>query len=377
MRSEPPIPDAALAAIRAPFEAEAATRVEPPVVQPLSLFLDLAGEAMRARLFVVQADGRAEACLRPELTIPVARAHIDTGAAAGRYLYEGKAFRALPRGGEATHAEEFLQIGLEVYGTVGVEDEAAIAALAWRSALAGGRKDLSLRLGDAALFAAFLAAIEVGPTAAGRARRAFGRPALAETILDQAEAEPARPAAGRLAAVLAGLGEAEAAELLDELWTLADIRPVGGRPASEIVGRLVRRGSAGRASLSEDQADMVRRYLAIEGQPKPALDAVAKLAAASGADIDAALEVWARRLQALERAGAPLDKSRFSASFGRAFGYYDGFLFDVVSKALGDDRPVAGGGRYDGLLVRLGSAHPSGAVGCMVRPGRAVLEGGE
>ena len=67
----------------------------------------------------------------------------------------------------------------------------------------------------------------------------------------------------------------------------------------------------------------------------------------------------------------------FTASFGRAFGYYDGFLFDVVSAALGDDRPVAGGGRYDTLLVRLGSAHPSGAVGCMVRPGRAIKEGGE
>src|SRR5205085_10213242 len=112
MRAEPPIPAAALAAIRGPFEAEAATRGEPPVVQPLNLFLDMAGEAMRARLFVVQADGREEACLRPELTIPVARAHVAAGAAAGRYAYEGKAFRALPRGGEATHAEEFLQIGL-------------------------------------------------------------------------------------------------------------------------------------------------------------------------------------------------------------------------------------------------------------------------
>jgi ATP phosphoribosyltransferase regulatory subunit len=282
----------------------------------------------------------------------------------------------MPRG-EITHSEEFLQIGLEAYGDLDVEAEARIVALAWRSADAGGRGDLSLRLGDAALFSAFLDGIGVSGAAAGRLRRAFGRPALTETVLDQVEAAPAREASGRLASVLAGLGEADAAQLLDELWSLAGIRPVGGRPAGEIVGRLVRRGDAGQASLSEDQAEQVRRYLAIEGQPAAALDAVGKLAAALGADLSADLDAWTGRLAALAAAGAPMAKARFDAGFGRGFGYYDGFLFDIVSDALGDDRPVAGGGRYDGLLVRLGSAHPSGAVGCMVRPGRAWKEAAE
>jgi histidyl-tRNA synthetase len=44
-----------------------------------------------------------------------------------------------------------------------------------------------------------------------------------------------------------------------------------------------------------------------------------------------------------------------AAAFGRAFGYYDGFLFEVRSDALGDERPVAAGGRYDGLPARLGA----------------------
>jgi ATP phosphoribosyltransferase regulatory subunit len=377
MRTEPAIPAAALAAIRAPFEAEAAIRAEPPIVQPLNLFLDLAGEAMRARLFVVQADGREEACLRPELTIPVAREHVASAAAVGRYVYEGKAFRAMPRGGTAAHSEEFLQIGLEAYGDIDAVAEAAIAALAWRSALAGGRGDLNLRLGDAALFAAFLEGIGVSGAVAGRLRRAFGRPALTQTLLDRVEAQPAREGAGRLAEVLSGLGEADAAGLLEELWSLADIRPVGGRPAGEIVGRLIRRDAEGAASLSEDQAEQVRRYLAIDGEPAASLDAVGKLAAASGADLTPILDGWSQRLASLAAAGAPLNRARFSAGFGRGFGYYDGFLFDIVSDALGEDRAVAGGGRYDGLLLRLGSARPSGAVGCMVRPGRASKEAAE
>jgi len=60
-----------------------------------------------------------------------------------------------------------------------------------------------------------------------------------------------------------------------------------------------------------------------------------------------------------------------STGFGRAFGYYDGFLFEVHSTALGDWASVAGGGRYDSLPARLGGKANSGAVGCMVRPMRA------
>jgi ATP phosphoribosyltransferase regulatory subunit len=68
---------------------------------------------------------------------------------------------------------------------------------------------------------------------------------------------------------------------------------------------------------------------------------------------------------------------RLAASFGRAFGYYDGMLFEVRSDALGDERPVAAGGRYDGLPARLGAETKTGAVGCMVRPARAYAGGGE
>jgi len=49
---------------------------------------------------------------------------------------------------------------------------------------------------------------------------------------------------------------------------------------------------------------------------------------------------------------------------------------EVRSAALGPDRPVASGGRYDGLLARLGGATDARAVGCVVRPWRA-FSGGE
>ena len=65
----------------------------------------------------------------------------------------------------------------------------------------------------------------------------------------------------------------------------------------------------------------------------------------------------------------------FSTGFMRAFGYYDGMLFEVRSLELGYDRPVAAGGRYDSLPVRLGSRERAGAIGCTVRPGRGRCGG--
>ncbi|HKR87395.1 MAG TPA: ATP phosphoribosyltransferase regulatory subunit, partial [Phenylobacterium sp.] len=178
MRTEAPIPAEALAAIRAPFAAAGAERIEPPLLQPLSLLLDLAGEAMRARLFVVQAEGGAEACLRPDFTVAVARCHVERAAAAGRYYYEGPAFRASQG---ADLAEEFLQLGLERFDAMGaepVEADAEVAALAWRAAAAGGRTDLSLWLGDVALFAAFVETLSLPKPLAARLKRVAGRPRL-------------------------------------------------------------------------------------------------------------------------------------------------------------------------------------------------------
>jgi len=373
MSLEPPIPPEAMAAIRAPFIALGAARIDTPVIQPLGLLLDLAGEAMRARLFVIQGEAGAETCLRADFTIPVVREHIAAGSPERRYVYEGKAFRVAPRGSD--HPEEFLQIGLEAFGGgFSPEADAEVAALAWRAAAAGGRRDLSVTLGDVALFSAFIDALGLADALAARLKRAFTHPrALAgELARARADAPPSRPG-DRISRLIAGLPEAEACAVLEELWAVAGIQPVGGRSAAEIVHRLAERAGAAEAPrLSAAESALVERYLAVSDKPRRALDQIRALAREAGGALDGALEAWSRRLDALVAAGAPEERLSLAAGFIRAFGYYDGFLFEIRSAALGEDSPVAGGGRYDGLPGRLGGASPAaGAVGCMVRPARA------
>jgi ATP phosphoribosyltransferase regulatory subunit len=380
MRIEPPVPADVLGAVRAPFAELGATPIDPPVIQPLNLILDLSGEAMRERLILVQADSGSEGALRPDFTIPAARLHIDSGRPGGRYLYEGKAFRAAPRGREAY--EEFLQVGLEAFETGDApEADAEIAGLAWRAASAGGRNDLTLHLGDVGLFAAFVDTLKLAEPLAVRIKRAFASPRRLHALLDGAGATPERPAAANgdtLSHLLAGLPEAEAAAVLEDLWSLAGIEPAGGRSAAEIVHRLAERAAVANAPrLAPEQAALIGRFLAIADAPAAALEAVARLAGPGGRKLEAALKGWARRLAALADRGAPADAMRLSTAFGRDFGYYDGVLFEVRSAALGEHRPVAAGGRYDSLFGRLGASLACGAVGCMVRPGRAWKEGAQ
>jgi ATP phosphoribosyltransferase regulatory subunit len=373
VRVEPAVPADVLAKVRAPFLEMGATPIDPPVAQPLGLILDFSGEAMRERLVLVQADGGAEAALRPDFTIPAARLHIEGGRTGGRYLYEGKAFRAAPRGREAY--EEFLQIGLEAFETgAAPEGDAEIAGLAWRAAAAGGRTDLTLQLGDVGLFAAFVDTLGLAEPLAARIKRAFASPRRLREIIEPAGDPRLRPAAAgdRLSGLLAGLPEAEASAVLRDLWALAGIEPAGGRSAAEIVHRLAERTAMARApDLTADQAALIARFLAIADVPAKALESVARLAGPGGSRLETALKGWARRLAALRDEGAPVSAMRFSTAFGRDFGYYDGVLFEVRSAALGEHRPVAAGGRYDSLFARLGANLACGAVGCMVRPGRA------
>jgi ATP phosphoribosyltransferase regulatory subunit len=167
--------------------------------------------------------------------------------------------------------------------------------------------------------------------------------------------------------------------VLEDLWALAGIRQVGGRSAAEIVHRLTERaGAADAPRLSDAESDLVRRFLGVSDHPRRALERVAALAKEGRANLDAALGGWSLRLDALRADGTPEDRLSLATGFVRPFGYYDGFLFEIRSAALGEDSPVAAGGRYDSLPIRLGGPAPAtGAVGCMVRPARAWAKSGE
>jgi ATP phosphoribosyltransferase regulatory subunit len=225
-------------------------------------------------------------------------------------------------------------------------------------------------MGDVGLFEAFASALEIPPVLAARLRRSLSSPAALRDAFERSRAPETRRTSP-VAALLAGRSEGEAAALLEELWAMSGVTATGGRSAAEIARRLtVRQAEAETPAFTPVNAELMRRFLALDDAPAAVLDGVAALAREAAVDLDAPLQAWALRLAAMERAGAPASRARLTPAFGRAFDYYDGFLFEVRSAALAADQPVAAGGRYDRLPPVLGGER-AGAVGCMVRPARA------
>src|SRR5262245_22923583 len=81
-------------------------RAEPAILQPAEPFLDLSGEDIRKSLYLTTDLTGEELCLRPDLTIPVARDYLasDRAGRPAGFSYLGAVFRY--RGGRPS---EFLQ----------------------------------------------------------------------------------------------------------------------------------------------------------------------------------------------------------------------------------------------------------------------------
>src|SRR5437763_16827869 len=84
----------------------------PAILQPAEPFLDLSGEDIRKSLYLTTDASGDELCLRPDLTIPVARDYLASGRAgqAAGFCYLGSVFRY--RGDKPS---EFLQAGVESF----------------------------------------------------------------------------------------------------------------------------------------------------------------------------------------------------------------------------------------------------------------------
>ena len=73
--------DARAEALAEAYERAGYARVAPAILQPAEPFLDLSGEDIRKRMYLTTAPGGAEYCLRPDLTIPVARDYLGSSSA--------------------------------------------------------------------------------------------------------------------------------------------------------------------------------------------------------------------------------------------------------------------------------------------------------
>lgn len=362
--------------LRAGFEF-----VSPAIIQPANAFLDVVGEELRARTYVfMDADGE-ELCLRPDLTVPTCRLHIarryGDPLAPARYCYSGPAFRYQPQGEASAHPREFLQAGFESFAEADREAaEARCIALVLAALRAAGLNDWSLTIGDLGLFGAVLRNAGLPDRWRQRLKSSFWEPQafLAELrrLVERPEAAAAKlpePVRALIDVTDAVGTEQRLADYLD----VAGIEPIGARTLADMTAHLIEMVEDANAKpLDAATADLIDRYVKVAGSAGNAGAEIAAILKGAKGGVGAALDIYDRRLALLANAGVDLDRVWFSAAYGRNFEYYTGLVFEVRVPGLAELGPVAGGGRYDGLMRAVGAGHDIAAVGAAIHSERLL-----
>ena len=267
-----------------------------PVLEPLDLYKAKSGDEIEGQLFSFTDKGGRDVALRPEMTPTVCRL---VGAKANalkrpvKWYSIGEFYRyeRMQRG----RGRCFFQFNADIFGEAGVEAEIELVALLVQTLAAFGltEQDFFVRLSDRNLWFYFLEALG----------------------LDEA----------RSRAVLGAVDKYEKAG--DEAFKeyTAQFGPLDPTLKARILGFL-----------------QIKSLVALEQA----------LAGLGGDKIAARLSDWRRVLAALEAMG--LGKFiQVDLGVVRGLAYYTGFVFEAFDRK-GELHAIAGGGRYNDLVKKLG-----------------------
>jgi ATP phosphoribosyltransferase regulatory subunit len=361
-------------ALVASYERAGYLRAQPTILQPAEPFLDLSGEEIRRRMYLTLDPAGHELCLRPDLTIPVSRDYIASpvaGRAAG-FCYLGPVFRHIEDG-----PSEFQQAGIESFGRSDrAAADAEMLALGLEATTHFGLSAPDIRIGDVGLFSALIDALALAPAWKRRLVKDFNRKTSLAQDLDRLTLGTAttRPEYQGVLAALAGSDPQAAHALVTDLLSIAGITTVGGRTVDEIADRFLDQATLGSAALPAETRTLIERFLAIEGDPDDAAVVLRTLTGQARIALEPALDLFESRTGFLAARGVDIARIRFSTAFGRGLDYYTGFVFELHGREA--PGPLVAGGRYDGLLSRLGSPAPIPAVGFAVWIERLAAAGG-
>ena len=281
-----------------------------PVLEPLELYIEKSGEEIVGQLFSFEDRGGRAVALRPEMTPSLARL---IGAKANslkrpiKWFNIGEHYRyEKPQKGRL---RAFYQFNVDIFGEAGPAADAELIALLVQALRAFGldSKDFKVRLSDRDLWLLILTAEGLDEDGSSTV---LG-------IIDKLERTAREQTVEKLAQVL-GDGAAAFLDRIEEVIAIRDFDAL-----SAYISNL---------SLEGDGAEQAKQRL----------------------------DDWKALLSGLKSSGAG-DFIHIDLGIVRGLAYYTGFVFEAF-EASGEGRALAGGGRYDALVKKLGGPEMS-AVG--------------
>ena len=273
-----------------------------PVLEPLELYIEKSGEEIVNQLFNFEDRGGRAVAMRPEMTPSLARL---VGARANglkrpiKWFNIGEHYRyERPQKGRL---RAFYQYNADIFGEAGPSADAELIALLVQTleTFGLGAADFKVRLSDRDLWLLMLAAEGLDADAS----------AAVLGIVDKLERMDRAMAVEKLTAVVGDEADAFLTRI-EEVIAIRDFDTL-----SSFMKRVASEG---------DIADQIQRRL----------------------------DNWEDLLSRLSAAGAG-DFVQIDLGIVRGLAYYTGFVFEAF-EASGAGRALAGGGRYDALVKKLG-----------------------
>ncbi len=341
-------------------------RIEPPIVEPADVFLEQSGEDTRRHLYVFDDAAGNELCLRPDLTIPACRMYLrgKQRAGAARLSYNGPAFRYDPTG----EPNQFLQAGVECLGMADApRADAEVLALTLQAIEAAGLRRYNVQIGDLGLFFGLIDRLDLPPRWRAQLKHQFWRPDYFRALVTRL-ANGGTQTRNALVMRVGGLNEKQAQAAVAGILAGMSAPLTGGRSVAEIAERLMQQAwDAQTGGLSREIVSVLDAFFKINGAPDTAIRQIRDLAKSVKISLKPEIATFERRLELLRKQKIDTGKFQYAGQFGRTLEYYTGFVFDVTAMRKGDSLQIAGGGRYDRLLKRLGAARDIPAVGSAIR----------
>ena len=344
------------------FEQRGAVRVQTDIVLDASTMLDLYGEDIRARAYVIQDSVEGELMMRPDHTVPITQLHFEEGETQAEYSYAGPVFRKQPPG--SGRAREYWQVGYENFGRHDKENADALVLSLFFEAL--DAYDLTVETGDMGVVIDAVESLSTTSLRKANLLRHIWRPSRFRDLLDRYRSPASK--------IDANLEDANAEGFDSTRARILDAGPeIGVRSLFEIQDRLeALRLDAAAPSLDPDEVAALNELLGIDCAMPEAASLVRGLASELPGLGEAANRME-RRTKAIADLGMEPEHLKFRTIFGQArLEYYDGFVFGFFAQGEALP-PVATGGRYDHLTRMLGDGRECPGVGGVIRPEVTLL----
>ncbi len=345
------------------FEEKGAIYLEIPTLLESDLLLDLYGEEINSRTYILNDPIKGNLMLRPDFTVPIVLMHIKNNQDRAEYCYSGKVWRKQDYSN--LRPSEYLQVGIECFGGKDIAEEDARVFSIIRKAV--NSIDLKIVTGDLGILRSAINGLEINTRCKKALLRQLWRPKRFLQVLEyfSHNSNLVNNEKNKIIELF------NSGKLLDKLKNFESI--IGLRTKKDILERVSELSNdILNNQLKDIDLKLLRDLLKISC---PLTQAHQKInnSTYSHEYLKKSALLLEKRLDCLSELDIDVKNIDFEVSFGRtSLEYYDGFVFEMMSKKPYNSIALAQGGRYNELTRILsqleGCQKSPNSVGGIIRP---------